>query len=138
MYALTVTEGVSKKKLPQLMLNLIYDLNLKKIDVICKEVFNIPWSYDFFFLPRDKKKLLYGLEFLSEDLGFFTLSCKNQALIVPFEGANFNIIIPTHVRLPVYADLDHVNATDVLNQYREAYDGFGLTRTFVSAESIMH
>lgn len=139
MYALTVAKGVSEKKLPQLVLDLIYELNLKKIDVICKETFVVPWAYDLFVLPRDKKILLKGLEFLMEDLGFFSLSCKNRALIIPFEGANFNIIVPKHVRLPAYTDLDCVDAAAVLEQYRDAYEGFGLTRTFPrSAESAVH
>jgi hypothetical protein len=130
MYAVTVKEFGLENDLPLLMLDLIITMKLSELDVLCREGDYDICPYDLFCLPEDTKILNEALEVLAGDSAFFTLSCQGKALIVPFEGNQFNIIVGSGVSLPEIKGLHLDDVTDVLNQYYDAYEGYGLAATF--------
>jgi hypothetical protein len=130
MYALTAAKHISEQRLPSLLLSMLTRLQLDRLEVLCKEVDPTEWNHDLLLMPRDAAILHQALVFLMSDRGFFTLSCKGRALVIPFEGAHFNVVLGDKEIVPDVEGLRVQDVTEVLGCYRDAYEGFGLDKTF--------
>ena len=134
MYSLCPVEGISEKQFAQAIAYLIEEIGIKELEVICREVDYDEWPHDNFTVPCDNNLLLDAINFLSADLGFFTLSSRSKALIIPFEGLHFNFIVNDEVAFPAVEGLVVRDSTEVLSGYPDAYEAFGLQETFPPVE----
>jgi hypothetical protein len=130
MYALTPKQ--SSEKFPAMLLALISALKLTEFDILHKEIYSAAFPHDRLILPEDANLLLNALTYLVKDHGFFTISSKSKALIIPFEGNHFNIILPDDQVMPNIEDLCAEDASTVLEKYSDAYEGFGIDATFLN------
>lgn len=131
MYSITVKDTSSSSALPALMVTLVLSLKLDRVEVICSETDDRTWGCSTIILPRDVDILYNAFVLLTHDTGFFTMSCKERALIIPFEGPHFNIIVNDDVEtLPPVDGLIIRDSTAVLLHYQDAYEGYGMSATF--------
>lgn len=130
MYAIRPAEDLSSAQFSEAVSMLVNTLDVDKLEVMCREVEKSKWPYDVLNMPKDAGLLSAGLKFLSDDLGFFTLSSSGKLLIIPFEGKHFNIVTNDDVMLTAVSGIETSDVTEVLQKYSDLYEGFGLYQTF--------
>jgi len=81
-------------------------------------------------LEHDERFILKLLLVLERDEEFFTMGWDNTALLIPFEGQQFNLIVEGATTFPENKIFEVIDATDVLMDYEDAYEGFGINDVF--------
>jgi hypothetical protein len=109
---------------------LIIALEAKKIMFGMKEYYTKPWQRESLVLPEDRRDLVHAMNYLANNQGFFTVSSINIFLMIPFERSVFNIIVNDDIMPPAIARIEIADVTEVLNEYRDMYNNFGLSDVF--------
>lgn len=129
MYAMTVEDSIPVRKLPSLILAVMRAMSLANINILCKDNAATPVECSL-HIPKDSDRIRELLKMLTSDTAFFVLSCSGRALIIPFEGAHFNIVVADGECLPNISGLHVEDATEVLALYHDAYEAYGIEETF--------
>jgi hypothetical protein len=110
--------------------NLIIKLGYISITFNLKEEYGKKWPFTGAYLPKNEDILNQAIKYLTDESGFFTISCKNSLLVVPFEGGVFNIIVNDDIIIENLEGFDISDATNVLKVYRDLYNNFGVDEVF--------
>lgn len=104
---------------------ILISIKVSKIDVIVDERDQTDAPKQYIVNSRSFRSLI---DSLVNDREFVTLGCKDVLLVVPFEGGQLNII--TKNPLPSQRGLRINDASDILQEYGDAYLGYGLDSIF--------
>lgn len=76
---------------------------------------------------EQRDALYHVMEKLARDECFATLGYQESILIIPFEGLQFNVVLADSIPAPKSLGLiEVVDSTDVIGQYWDAYESFGI------------
>lgn len=130
MYAISVDEETADNPLSKFVLNCLKEVGISRLRIVHSESEKFPVSSKNFLLEQDKDALLEILYLLEADEEFLTIGWDNIALLIPFEGRQFNLVVGNVSTLPKDNKFTVVDATEVLVNYADAYEGFGLKEVF--------
>ena len=131
MYAVSIAEGPDDPfRLSDFVLRTVIASGSKWLRVVYSESRLYPEKTPPLVLHGDTSEIMSILRYMQEDEGFLTLGWDNELLIIPFEGDHFNLVFKNPFIVLREPGIQVVDATEVLHQYQDAYEGFGVKRVF--------
>lgn len=132
MYAISSDREVPEGSLSQYVLSCLREADVSNLKIVYSESDDFPVG-EKISLELDECILLEQLGILERDEEFFTLGWNNTALLIPFEGKHFNLILRSPSKFPRDERFKISDATDVMFDYEDAYEGFGIKSVFPSS-----
>lgn len=114
--------------LAEYVIRALHSLSVQSIKMIYKE--RGKFTKSSISVEKDKDELLAMLKSLARDESFFTLGWPRSVLLIPFERYQFNLITADTSTIPSDPLLEILDSTDILRDYPDAYEMFGVDAMF--------
>lgn len=125
------TDGLDcERNLSNYMLQMLRCLHIAELKVVTLEQSDITGLGSRLSVRDDEPILERVFRSLIRDESFITLGSAEQILIVPFEGCQFNVIVPSLKEMPQGTGINVTDSTKILTEYPDAYEPFGVREIF--------